>query len=148
MTHRKLLSVAIMLLALAACQSPTATAIAGANTADASFITDAYQIIEFDRQEGQLAQVQAKDPRVKAIAARLTNEADQYAARIAPLAKEAGIKPPDVLRNDLRVRVSHMRLQDGFDFDRSYLDDQIASYEEVVRSRPDCCAAKVNRPWR
>jgi len=64
------------------------------------------------------------------------------------LAKEAGIKPPDVLRNDLRVRVSHMRLQDGFDFDRSYLDHQIASYEEVVRSRPDCCAAKVNRPWR
>jgi len=83
---------------------------------------------------------------VKAVAARLTNEADQYAARIAPLAKEAGIKPQDVLRNDLRVRVSHMRLQDGFDFDRSDLDDQIASHEEVVRSEDVMTCQEYSQP--
>ena len=134
MPHRARFHVAAMLLALAACQSPTARSTAGANPADARFITDAYQIIEFDRQEGRLAQTEARDPRVKALAAKLTSEADEYAARIAPLAKEAGITPPNVLRNDLRVRLGHMRLQNGLDFDRAYLDDQIASHEEAVLS--------------
>ncbi len=146
MTHRKFFGAAAMLLALAACQSPTATPSAGANAADARFITDAYQIIEFDRQEGQLAQTQAKDPRVKALASRLTSEADQYAAQIAPLAKEAGIKPPNVLRNDLRVRLGHMRLQNGLDFDRTYLDDQIASHEEVVLSEGAMTPQEYSQP--
>ncbi len=134
MTHMNRFAAAAMLLALAACQSPSASSTAGANPADARFITDAYQIIEFDRQEGQLARTEAKDPRVKALAAKLTSEANEYAARIAPLATEAGIRPPSVLRNDLRVRLGHMRLQNGLDFDRTYLDDQIASHEEVVLS--------------
>ena len=134
MTHIKRFGAAAMLLAPAASQSPRASSTTGANPADARFITDAYRIIEFDRQEGQLAQTQAKDPRVKALAAKLTGEANEYVARIAPLAAEAGIRPPGELRNDLQVRLGHMRLQNGLDFDRTYLDDQIASHEEVVLS--------------
>ena len=134
MTHKKLLAGAAILLALAGCESTTATPAAGANTADAAFITDAYQIIQFDQQEGQIAQKQAKDPRVKAIAARLMEEANNYAEQIGPLARQAGIKPPTILRYDLRVRLGHMQIQNGLDFDRTYLDDQIASHEEAVRN--------------
>ena len=135
MTYKTLLAGAAVLLALAGCASPTATPSAGANNADAEFITEAYQIIQFDRQEGQIAQEQANDPRVKAIAARLMQEANDYADRLGPVAKQVGIKPPTILRNDLRVRLGHMQVQNGAFFDRTYLDDQIASHEEAVRSQ-------------
>lgn len=124
---------ATALLALAACQTPVAQSTAGTATpAEVNFTTNAYQIIQFDREEGQLAQTQAKMPRVKAIAQQLTAEADQFAAKLDPVAAGAGIKPPTELRNDLRVRLGHMRIQTGFDFDRTYLDDQIASHEEAI----------------
>jgi putative membrane protein len=134
MTRLSLLPAAATLLALSACQSPSATPAASANSADAGFITNAYQIIRFDREEGQLAQTQARNPQVKALAAKLVNEANQYATELAPVAAAAGVNPPDVLRYDLRVRLGHMRLQPGLDFDRSYLDDQIASHEEALRN--------------
>ena len=138
MTTPKMLTVAVTvvaLLSLAACQSPTAQSTTGtANPAEVGFITNAYQIIKFDQEEGNLAQAQAKDPRVKALAARLVDEANQFAAQLGPLAASAGIKPPDVLRDDLRVRLGHMRLDHGLDFDRTYLDNQIASHEEALRN--------------
>ncbi len=134
MTPMKILTAAAALLSLAACQSPTATSTGGTATpAEVAFVTNAYQIIHFDREEGNLAQAQAKDPRVKALAARLVDEANQFAAQLDPVAASAGIKPPTVLRDDLRVRLGHMRLSHGLDFDRSYLDDQIASHEEALR---------------
>ncbi len=134
MTYFKFLATGLMLLTLAACQSATAIPEAGANKADARFITEAFQVIQFDRQEGEIARVQAKDPRVKALAEKLTREADDYAEQIHPLAEKLGIKPPTILREDLRVRLGRMRLQGGLDFDRTYLDDQIASHEEAARS--------------
>ena len=128
------LSAAAAFLLLAACQNqnakPTSSA---ANPAEVQFTTDAYQIIEFDRQEGALARTQAKSSAVKAISEQLTNQANEFASRLAPTAAAASIKPPTILRNDLRVRLGHMRLQQGQDFDRTYVGDQIASHEELLR---------------
>lgn len=126
---------AAALLLLAACQGQNARSTAGsdANPAEVQFTTNAYQIIEFDRQEGALAQTEAKNPKVKAMAQQLTAQADAFAAQLAPTASAAGITPPRVLREDLRVRLGHMRLQQGLDFDRAYVADQIASHEEVLR---------------
>lgn len=122
-------------LLLAACgqNAQSHSTDATANPAEVQFTTNAYQIIEFDRQEGALAQTEAKDPEVKALAQQLTAQADEFAARLAPAAAQANITPPRVLRNDLRVRLGHMRLQQGLDFDRAYVADQIASHEEVLR---------------
>ena len=135
-----------MLLLLAACQGPVAKPTAGgtASPAEVSFTTNAFQIIEFDRQEGKLAQAQAKNPRVKALAAQLTDEANQFAAKLGPVAADAGIKPPTELRNDLRVRLGHMQLQQGLDFDRTYIDDQIASHEEEVLMQGSMSTAGVS----
>ena len=124
---------AAALVALGACQSPIAVSTSGSATpAEIDFTTNAYQIIQFDREEGKLAQTQAKMPKVKALAQQLAAEADQFAGKLDPVAASSGIKPPTELRNDLRIRLAHMRLQTGFDFDRTYLDDQIASHEEAV----------------
>jgi len=121
-------------LLLAACQGQNAQSTSsGANPAEVRFTTNAYQIIEFDRQEGALAQTEAKNPQVKELAQQLTGQANEFATRLAPSAASAGITPPRVLREDLRVRLGHMRLQQGLDFDRAYVADQIASHEEVLR---------------
>lgn len=128
------LALAAALLLLGACQSQNAQSTSGnANPADVQFTTNAYQIIEFDRQEGALAQTQAKSPEVKAISQQLTSQANDFATRLAPTAMAASIRPPSVLRNDLRVRLGHMQLQQGLDFDRTYIADQIASHEELLR---------------
>ena len=125
---------AAALLLLAACQNQNAKPTSGAaNPAEVQFTTNAYQIIEFDRQEGALARTQAKSPAVKAISEQLTNQANEFAARLAPTAAASSIKPPTIFRNDLRVRLGHMRLQQGQDFDRTYVGDQIASHEELLR---------------
>ncbi len=127
------LPVAAALLLLAACQGQNAQpTMSGANPAEVRFTTNAYQIIEFDRQEGALAQTQARNPQVKALAQQLTSQANEFASHLAPTAEAASITPPRVLRNDLRVRLSHMRLQQGLNFDRTYIADQIASHEEVL----------------
>ena len=136
MTKIKVLTSAAALLVLAACESPTAQPTsANVNPADANFVTNAYQIILFDREESTQAETEARDPRVKAIAERLLQQANQFATNLAPVAKSLGITPPTVLRDDLRIRVGHMRLQHGLDFDRTYVDDQIASHEEALRNQ-------------
>lgn len=133
MTTTKMLMAATVLLSLAACQSPTAQSTGGAATpAELNFVTNAYQIIRFDREEGDLAKVQAQDPRVRDLAGRLVTEANQFASELDPVAASAGITPPNVLPNDLRVRLGHMRLDQGMDFDRTYLANQIASHEQAL----------------
>jgi predicted outer membrane protein len=130
------LTAAAALLLLAACNNQDAKPIssgASVNPAEVQFTTDAYQIIEFDRQEGALAKTQARSPAVKAISDQLTSQANEFASRLAPIAAAASITPPRILRTDLRVRLGHMRLQQGLDFDRTYVADQIASHEELLR---------------
>ena len=134
MNTTRCLSAAASLLLLAACNNQNARPTSGAaNPAEVQFTTDAYQIIEFDRQEGALARTQAQSPAVKAISEQLTSQANKFASRLAPTAAAASIRPPFILREDLRVRLGHMRLQQGLDFDRTYVGDQIASHEELLR---------------
>ena len=143
----KVLASAAVLLALAACESPTAQpTTGGANPGDVAFVTNAYQIIRFDQDEGAQANTEARDPRVKALAQRLVDEANQFEATLAPVAKSVGVTPPNILRDDLRVRVGHMRLQHGLDFDRAYLDDQIASHEEALRNQETMVSGKETSP--
>jgi len=140
-------AVALLLLSGCAAQNAQPTSAAAASTvnpAEADFVTNAYQVIEFDRQEGTLAQTQARNPQVKALAQQLTNEANDFAARLGPVAAAAGIQPPTVLRRDLRIRLGHMQLQQGLDFDRVYLADQIASHEEALRSAEAMNGAQVS----
>jgi predicted outer membrane protein len=124
------------LLAVAGCRG-TATSAPGGdmNPADLEFVTEAYNIITFDREECSLAPTYAQTPAVKEIAAHLLNDANAFAAKLDPIIKARGINPPAELRTDLRVRLLHIRLNRGLDFDRSFIDDQIASHTEVLARR-------------
>jgi predicted outer membrane protein len=124
------------LLALAGCRTEATSAPGGdMNPADLEFVTEAYNVITFDREEASLAPTYAHTPAVKEIAAHLLNDANAIAAKLDPIIKAQGINPPTELRTDLRVRLLHIRLNRGLDFDRSFIDDQIASHQEVLARR-------------
>jgi predicted outer membrane protein len=135
MTRRTVLALAMpaALLALVGCRE-TATSAPGGdmNAADLEFVTQAYNIIIFDREECSLAPTYAHTPAVKEIAARLLNRANAFAAKLDPIVKAQGIKPPTELRTDLRILLLHIRYNRGLDFDRSFIDDQIASHVEAL----------------
>jgi len=131
--------------AIAGCQTQASTASSGGdmNDADLDFVANAQNIISFDREECMLAQTQAQTPAVRALAVKLLADANAFDARLQPILQETGIKPPSVLRSDLRVRLGRMRLDRGLDFDRTFINDQIQTHEEIV-SRQEMSGATMN----
>jgi predicted outer membrane protein len=135
LTRRTVLALAMpgALLAVAGC-GETATSATGGdiNPAGLEFVTEAYNIVTFDREECSLAPTYAHTPAVKEIAAKLLEGANLFAAKLDRIMKAWGINPPTELRSDLRVRLYHIRLNHGLDFDRSFLWDQIFSHREAL----------------
>ena len=137
-TRRTVLALATpaALLALLGCQTIVASAPGGEmNPADLDFVTEAYNLIIFDREECSLAPTYAKSAAVEALAAHLLDDANAFAAKLDPILEAQGIKPPIKLRTDLRVRLLHIRLNRELGFDLSFIDDQIASHTEVLARR-------------
>ena len=134
------------LLTLTGCETPMAQPGAGANPYDVEFITNAEQIIMFDRAEGGLAKIQAQSTEVRNFALDLVRQADEVDARIKPVAAQLGITLPDVLRYDLRVRLGHMRYQHGLDFDATYIEDQVASHVDTLRMVEAMPASGASKP--
>ncbi len=122
-------------LGLAGCQRTEAVAKPGstANAADLDFITNAYDVIHFDTELCTTAETQATNPKVKAMASRILQEAETFRAKVKPIAEAEGITPPAVLRNDLRIRLGHARLQNGTGFDQTFIADEIATHQEALQ---------------
>ena len=140
MSPIRIVALAGLLALPVACQSPEARVAPGPAASavsdyDREFVTNAYQIILFDRAQGQIAQTEADNPEVRALAAQLVRQADEFDRRLAPIAASLGITPPTVLDRERRLRLGHMRLQRGLDFDATYLDDQIASHQDVLNEQ-------------
>ena len=134
-TRRTALALAMpaALLALAGCHAPSATSVGDMNSADLDFVTNGYNLVQFDIQEGELAQTYAQTPEVKALAAKLLADAHLAQEKFDPVIKAAGITLPGELRSDLRIRLFHIRRDRGLDFDRSFIEDQLASHEEFLQ---------------
>ncbi len=121
-----------LLLLLSGCESSTAVSTGSANPADLQFVSNAARIIKFDQEECTDAQTRAKNPEVRALAAQLLDEANAFQAKLVPAASAAGIKLPTELDDMRRIRLGHMRLENGLDFDRAFIDDQIASHQDTL----------------
>jgi len=134
LTRRTALGLAMpaTMLALAGCKVTTATSMGDMNQADLDFVTNGWNLVHFNIAESELAQSYATTPAVREFAAKLL--ADSHLAQQAfdPVIQELGITPPSELRSDLRIRLLHIRLDHGLDFDRSFIDDQLASHEEFL----------------
>lgn len=117
---------------LAGCDTSRSHSPTDMSSADLDFVTAAFDIIEFDRQECTLAATQAKSPAVRALAAQFLQEANAFDARLRAITAADDVQPPTVLRTDLRIRVAHLRLNQGLDFDRNFISDQIASHTDAL----------------
>ncbi len=136
-------------VALAGCQTTQASASSPAGDmsgSDLDFVTNAFDIIAFDRDECIIAQTQAKSPEVRALAAKLLSEANQFDAELRPVAAESGIKPPTVLPSRLRIRAARLRLGQGSDLDRSFLADQIASHQDILNFQYVVLSSTTSNP--
>ena len=150
-THRALLMLLTVAgsAALAGCQTSQATSASSSGSmsrADLDFITSASDIIRFDRDECTVAQTQARSPRVRELATKLLAEANEFDARLQPIAAAAGIKPPNVLPSTLRIRAARLRLGQGVDFDRSFLADQIVSHQDALNLQETEAAVAASNP--
>src|SRR5579871_4890254 len=105
---------------LAGCDTSHSHSPTDMSSADLDFVTAAFDIIEFDWQECALAATQAKSPAVRALAAQFLQEANAFDARLRAITAADDVQPPTVLRTDLRIRVAHLRLNQGLDFDRNF----------------------------
>ena len=133
-TRRTALTLAIpaTLLALAGCKSTTATSMGDMNAADIDNVTNGWNLVHFNIAESELAQTYATTPAVKELAAKLLADSHLAQQTFDPVIQQLGITPPGELRSDLRIRLFHIRRDRGLDFDRSFIDDQLASHEEFL----------------
>jgi predicted outer membrane protein len=118
---------------LAGCESPVAVSANGpANPADLAVVTQAQQVIMFNRALGKFAESDSERPEVRALAQDLVRQADALDAQLEPVTRQMNIRNPNVLRRDLRIRLGHVIYQHGLDFDETYLEDQVASHERAL----------------
>ena len=133
-TRRTIMLLSLLSL-LPGCQTTTATPASSSgdmSAADIDFVTNATNIIRFDRDECGLAVTQAKSPEVRALAAKLLDDANRFDDDLRPITAQAGIKPATVLPSTLRIRAARLRLGQGAQFDQAFLADQIASHQDAL----------------
>jgi predicted outer membrane protein len=136
-TTQRLVS-ASLLVALAACGRTEAVAPPGRNVSayDLDFITNLYNVVEFDKEVIGQELARTGDPRVQALARDLLRQANEMSAKVKPIADREGIQPPQVLsfqqRADLHTRIVSIMATSTYDFDQEFLDDEIYSHEDAL----------------
>ena len=134
------LSVAVFSLLLAGCASTTATAPPGtsASASDLSFVTNLYNVVDFDRQVTAELLAKNPDPRVATLARDLVAQGNSLEARVAPIAASEGILPPQgqrfTQRADLQVKIASVMGSNRIDYDQEYLADEVYSHEQALES--------------
>ena len=135
---RQLLS-ATLLVTLAACGRTEATAPPEKHVSayDLDFVTNLYNVVEFDKEVIGQELARTGDPRVQALARDLLRQANEISAKVKPIAESEGIQPPEALsfqqRADLHTRIASIMATSTYNFDQEFLNDEIYSHEEALR---------------
>ena len=126
------LVLALPLVGCATSTTPVASNGQPLNQTDQDFITTAFNIMQLDDQEGQLAAVQAADPRVKVIAGDLINKSETMEPQIDTVLATDNVTAPARLSDASQGQVTALVPLQGKSFDRAYLNDQIASHQRGI----------------
>jgi predicted outer membrane protein len=130
---------AIAMSLLSGCGRTEATAPGQAHVSayDLDFITNLYNVVEFDREVIGNELGRTPDPRVAALARDLLSEANKLAAEVKPIADREGIVQPTQVTfqrgSDLHTRIASVMATGTYDFDQEFLSDEIDSHEEALR---------------
>lgn len=127
-------------LIIAGCANDTATApISDKVTAtDLAFVTNFYNVIDFDREVIQNLLSKNPDPRVASLAREFLTEGDSLEAQVRPIAEREGILPPQgqhfVQRADLHARIASVMGDQPIDFDQEFIADETYSHEQALQN--------------
>ena len=130
---------ALVLLPIAACADKTATsptAPAGPPplaAADAAFIMDATQGGLAEVQEGQLAQTNARSPRVKSFATKMVGDHTPNNDQLKQIAVAKGATVPTAPSDVQTQQIATLQAEKGRAFDHDYIADQIAGHTAMLQ---------------
>ena len=133
-------STAVLALLLSGCVNTNATAPLGsrASASDLSFVTNLYNVVDFDRQVTGELLAKNPDSRVATLARDLLAQGDSLEARVAPIAAAEGILPPEgqrfTQRADLQVKIASVMGSNPINYDQEYLADEVYSHEQALKS--------------
>ena len=137
---------------LSGCANPNATAPVGKNVSpnDVAFVTNLYNVVDFDQDIIGPALARNPDPRVATLARDFLAEGDALEAQVKPIAEQEGIQPPQgerfTQRADLHTRIASEMQNSRVDFDQEFLTDEIFSHEQALASAREMQASPGGNP--
>lgn len=113
-----------------------AVGVASANTVGphdtAAFVSNASQSDMYEIQAAQIAEKRSKNPDIKAFAKMMVKDHTASTAAMKPLVAAAGQTPADKLDNRRQGFIDHLNQATDADFDKTYVDQQVAAHEEAL----------------
>jgi len=103
----------------------------GAMSTDA-FVSNLTQSGMYEIKAGQIAQKRSKNADVKAFGAMMVKDHTAMDKEMAPLIQAANQKPADALDNRRSGFIDHLNSASDADFDKTYIDQQVAGHEEAL----------------
>src|SRR6185312_2121511 len=97
-----------------------------------AFVSNASQSDMYEIQAGQIAQKRSKNPDIKAFGKMMVTDHTKTSKTIGPLAKAAGQTPATALDNRRQGFVDNLNKASDADFDKTYIDQQVAAHEEAL----------------
>ncbi len=131
-THASLLFAATLALAGCTTEEAQIRSSGSMGASDTEYVTTAYNLVQLDRQAGQMVAAKAADPRVRDLATQVTAQADALYPGLQAAEKVGGITPPDRLPGDMAAEIDKLRELNGSDFDRQYVADELAAHQHAV----------------
>lgn len=97
-----------------------------------SFVGAAAVSDMFEVEAGKLASTKAKSAEVKAFGKMMADMHTKTTAELKPLAATAGITPPTEMDERRKGFLDNLKAASAADFDKVYLDQQVAAHEEAL----------------
>jgi putative membrane protein len=114
----------------AAVGATSATTVGSHDTA--AFVSNASQGDMYEIQAAQIAEKRSKNPDVKAFARMMVKDHTALSNSMKPLILAAGQTPAAKLDNRRQGFIDHLNSASGADFDKTYIDQQVAAHEEAL----------------
>lgn len=97
-----------------------------------AFVSNLTQSGQYEIKAAQIAQKRSRNADVKAFAAMMVKDHTAMDKEMAPLIQAANQKPADELDNRRSGFIDHLNSASAADFDKTYIDQQVAGHEEAL----------------
>ena len=97
------------------------------------FVQAAAEADQFEMLEGRVANVEGRDPRVRAFAEQMIEDHAATTRALQQSAAAAGLPPPSMaLSGDQAMLLGALQGQSGPDFDKTYVRHQVLGHEQAL----------------